>query len=312
MCGEEDYLKRQYRDRLRQALIGDDDMNYAHYKGAKIDIRELIDTCETLPFFAEKRVIVIEDTGFFKNGCDDLLVDYVKNIPEYLYIIFVEHDVDKRSRLYKAVSASGYVSELSAQDDKMLRRWVQQMADAEQKTFEGGALSLFVECTSENMDNMKMEFEKLVSYCADKAVITEADVKTICTEITENRIFDMIAAVGMKNQKKAMELYYDLCTLKEPPLKILALVERQFNMLYQAKLLLSEGYDKPAISKKMGVMPFVAGKYVSQSENFTKESLRCAIEDCVSAEEAVKTGRLNDALSVEMMIVKYSSREEKV
>lgn len=45
-------------------------MNFAHYEGKGIDIRQLIDLCETMPFFANRRVIILEDTGFFKNKCD--------------------------------------------------------------------------------------------------------------------------------------------------------------------------------------------------------------------------------------------------
>jgi DNA polymerase-3 subunit delta len=311
LYGQEGYLKRQYRDRIRKAVLGEDDMNYSHYEGAKMDIRDCIDTCETLPFFADSRVVVIENTGFFKNSCDDLLVDYVKNIPEYLHIIFVESEVDKRNRLYKAVTANGYAAELNMQDEKMLERWIVQLSAADGKTMEKPALRRFLGQTAESMDNMKMELDKLMSYCGDRAVITEEDVAAVCTEVTENRIFDMIAAVGMKNQKRAMELYYDLCTLKEPPLRILALIERQFNMLYQTKLLVKDGYDSATIAKKLGVMAFVAGKYMEQAKIYTLSSLKEAVCDCVEAEEAVKTGKLNDTLSIEMIIVKYSSREEK-
>lgn len=311
LYGTERYLKRQYRDRLKKTILGDDDMNYSHYEGPKMDIKEFIDTCETMPFFSDKRVVVVEDTGFFKTSCDDRLVDYIKNMPEYLYVIFVEGEIDKRNRLYKAVSTQGYAAELVMQDEKMLERWVMQLIAAEKKSMDRKALSLFVERTSVNMDTMKMELDKLISYCAQKDNITAEDVENVCIEMTENRIFDMIAAVGMKDRKKAMELYYDLCTLKEPPLRILALIERQFNMIYQAGMLKASGFETATIAKKMGVMPFVAGKYLSQAGFYSAASLKKAMEDCAVAEESVKTGKLTDTLAVEMILVKYSSREEK-
>lgn len=310
LCGKEGYLKRQYRDRIREAILCGDDMNYSHYESARMNVRECIDTCETLPFFAQKRVVVIEDTGFFKNSCDDLLVNYIKGMPEYLHIIFVESELDKRNKLYKAVSSVGYVAELSMQDERMLEQWTLRLARGQEKSFDRGALHQFVVQTGESMDNMKMELDKLISFCGERPVITQADVREICTVHTEGRIFDMIAAVGMKNQKRAMELYYDLCTLKEPPLRILALMERQFNMLYQALVLSRDGYDSATIAKKMGVMPFVAGKYLEQAKNYGIGDVMSAMEDCVAAEEAVKTGRLGDVLSIEMLIVKYSGRED--
>ena len=73
LCGEEAYLKVQYKNKLLKALNPDDDtMNFNHYEGRNIDVKELIDLCETMPFFADRRVVLLEDTGFFKNKCDEL------------------------------------------------------------------------------------------------------------------------------------------------------------------------------------------------------------------------------------------------
>ena len=79
-------------------------MNYAYYEGKGVEIREVIDLAETLPFFAERRLIVFENTGLFKSSGADL-AEYIKTMPETTYFIFVEEEVDKRSKLYKAVKA---------------------------------------------------------------------------------------------------------------------------------------------------------------------------------------------------------------
>ena len=125
LYGEEGYLKRQYRDRFIKAMLPDGDtMNYAHYEGKNINVREVIDLAETLPFFAERRLIVFEDTGFFKSAGAEL-ADYIKDMPDTTYFIFVENEVDKRSKLYKAVKAKGHIVELSTQDEGTLKRWIQ-------------------------------------------------------------------------------------------------------------------------------------------------------------------------------------------
>ena len=67
LTGEEAYLKNRYKKRLRAAIVGEDDlMNFTAYTGKGIDIRQVIETAETMPFFAERRLIQIEDSGFFK------------------------------------------------------------------------------------------------------------------------------------------------------------------------------------------------------------------------------------------------------
>ena len=65
LYGEEGYLKKQYKDRFIKAMLPDGDtMNYAYYEGKNTDVKEVIDLAETLPFFAERRLIVFENTGF--------------------------------------------------------------------------------------------------------------------------------------------------------------------------------------------------------------------------------------------------------
>lgn len=71
--GEEDYLKKQYRDKLSTALNPDQDtMNFSHFEGKGIDVKEVISLGETMPFFADRRIILLENTGFFKGQCPEL------------------------------------------------------------------------------------------------------------------------------------------------------------------------------------------------------------------------------------------------
>ena len=82
LYGEEAYLKKQYRDRITKAIFPDGDtVNYAYYEGKGINPGELIDLAETMPFFADRRLIVIENSGFFKNASPEL-ADYIKTMPD--------------------------------------------------------------------------------------------------------------------------------------------------------------------------------------------------------------------------------------
>jgi len=121
----------------------------------------------------------------------------------------------------------------------------------------------------------------------------------------------MVSAIADKKQKKALELYYELLALKEPPMRILFLIARQFNLLLQVKELTKKGYQNKAIGERVGLPGFIAGKYVTQASRFRPEDIREALEACVAAEEAIKTGKMNDTMSVELLIIKYSSPSEK-
>ena len=45
---------------------------------------------------------------------------------------------------------------------------------------------------------------------------------------------------------------------------------------------------------------------LSQAKGFTMQQLKQAIRDGVDYEEAVKTGRMNDQMAVELFLMKYS------
>lgn len=307
LYGEEAYLRRQYRDRLKDALIGDDTMNYHYYEGKNISIGEVIDQAETLPFFAEKRLIMIENSGFFKSG-GDALADYLKEPASASYFVFVETEMDKRSRLYKTVQSKGCAVEFAVQDETTLKRWILGMVKKENKKISGQTLEFFLDKTGTDMENIRREIEKLFCYCLDRDAITAADIDAVCTRRLGNHIFDMVGAIADKKQKKALELYYELLAQKEPPMRIMFLIARQFNLLFQVKELRGKGYSNKTIGEKVGLPGFVAGKYVTQASRFKTEEIRDALEVCVETEEAVKTGRMNETMGVEMLIIKYSSQ----
>lgn len=306
LYGEEAYLRKQYKDRLKSAIIGDDTMNFHYYEGKNISIGEIVDLAETLPFFAERRLIILENSGFFKSGGEQL-AEYLANQAETTYFVFAETEVDKRSKLYKTVQSKGSAVEFGEQDESTLKRWVLGMMKKEGKNISQNALNYLLEKTGTDMENIRKETEKLFCYCMEKDVIEIADIEEICTKRLSSHIFDMVSAIADKKQKQALELYYELLALKEPPMRILFLIARQFNLLMQVKELHKKGFQNKAIGEKVGLPGFIAGKYVTQASRFSKEDLRAAVEACVEAEEAIKTGKMNDNMSVELLIIKYSS-----
>lgn len=307
LTGEETYLRNQYRKRLRDALLDPEDtMNASVFEGKGILPGQVIDLAETMPFFAERRVIELQDSGFVKNACPEL-ADYIPNIPETTCLILTESEVDKRGRVYKAVKKSGRVVEFKRQNERTLERWVLGTLKKEGKNIREETMQAFLQRTGADMERIDRELEKLLCYTMDREVVTLEDVEAVCSEQTENRIFDMIQAVTDRDQNRALNLYADLLAMKEPPMRILALITKQFNRLLLLKALSGQGTEKQRMAEAAGVPPFALGKYLAQCRRYTEEQLRQAVEDCVEADERVKTGRMGDQLGVELLIVKYSA-----
>ena len=299
LYGEERYLIRQYRDKLKKAIVTEDDtMNFSNFEGTEINQKEIIDLAETLPFFAEKRLIIMEDTGLFKKGGEDL-AEYLPSAPESTFFVFVEEEVDKRSKMYKAIGKSeGAAIEFSQQSDDTLARWVGGRIKKEGKGMTQAAYNLFIAKTGSDMENIDKELEKLLCYCLEKDTIEEADVEAITTEQIQSKVFDMVDAISNHKQKVALDLYYDLLALKEPAMRIMFLITRQFQMLMIVKSMSNKGFGNKDIASKAGCPEWAVKKYQAQGRGYSLEQLKKAVNDGVSYEEAVKTGQMNDQLAV--------------
>lgn len=303
--GPEDYLRRQYRDKLKNAILPESDtMNYNYYEGKGIDVNEVIAMAETLPFFADHRLIILENTGFFASACDPMAA-YVKEIPEATIMIFVEENVDKRNKLFKAVTAAGYAANMASPDQETLIKWVAGMLKNDGRKITRGDVLLFLSIIDMDMENIRQELEKLVCYTMGRDVVTSEDIHAVCSVHTENKIFDMINAIAAKNLKDAMVLYNDLLTLKEPPMRILYLIARQFNVLLQIRELSGQGFPSNIIAERTAMKEFIVRKNLGLARRFTVAELRAAVEFCLQMEEDVKTGRMQDQIAVELVIYKY-------
>ena len=302
--GDEAFLKKSYKNRLKEAVVGDDSMNFHRFDGKGIDLKEVISLADTMPFFGERRMILIEDSGLFKGGGADPLVEYLPGMPDTSILVFVESEVDKRSRLYKKVKDLGYAAEMGRQDARQLSSWAGGILAKEGRKITGRTMELFLGKTGDDMENIRMELEKLINYTMGRDVITDQDVEEICTARVTNKIFDMVAAIVTRRTGDAMELYEDLLTLKEPPMRILFLIARQFNQILQVKELTAQGMDRGTIASKLKMQPFVVGKVMPQARAFSREQILSYVDLCVDAEEAVKTGRLNERLAVELLITR--------
>lgn len=303
LYGSEDYLKQQYKHKLINALVlPDDTMNYTYREGKSINPLEIIDLAETMPFFADCRLILMEDSGFFKSSCEELAA-YIPEMPQSTCIVFVESEIDKRCKMYKAVNKTGHVAEFAAQNEQLLTRWILGRLKKEDKKITQSVMRLFLSKTGTDMGNIDKELEKLLCYTLHKEVIEAEDVEAVCTGQVTNQIFEMVNAIGKRQSRQALSLYYDLLALKEPPMRILYLINRQFRILLDLKSMKHASLDVKTMASKAGIPPFAVKKNLEQANVFSEQELKQTLENGVGLETAVKTGKMDGQIAVELFIV---------
>lgn len=306
--GEEEYLKLQYRNKLIAALVNEgDNMNFSKYTDTGINVNQVIDQAETMPFFAEHRVILIENSGFGKKIPEEL-GEYLSSIPDFTIFIFVEPTADERGKLYKAAKAAGRDIEINMPNENVLTQWVGAMLKDSGKQMKKDAWVQFRDMTDSSMDNMKRELDKLVTYVGDRSQITIEDVNAICIPQIETKIFDMINSIAVKDLPKTMELYQDMLSAKEPPMRILYMIVRQFRQLAVIRELEEQGDSSATIAKKIGMQDYIVRKNEALIRNLGSKEIKNLLVDAATFEQQVKTGLLDENLAVEMIMMKYAAK----
>lgn len=308
LTGSEGYLKKQYKEKLAKALVDiEDNMNYYYVEGHNPNLSNIYETGETLPFFSEHRVLVLENTGLLKKSADGVS-EHFERFPDSTVVIMVEDEVDGRNGLYKWFKKNGYVTELTMPSEKMLISWIKKLCSDEDKNIEDQAVFYMIEHMGTEMFLLKNELEKLFSYCIDRNTITIEDINAVCLDEAEDKMFDMLDAIGARNQKKALKLYRDLLELRKPAMQILSLLTRHYNILMQIAALKDDGKDGKSIASLCGIPPFTVKKYMNQASVYQYPELKEMLEKCSKTDQEIKIGVVKDTVGVELLIVEFSGK----
>jgi len=279
-------------------------MNFSKFENRGIDLSEVQSIADTLPFFSDYRLIVIQDSGLFKTSND--FADYLEHMPDSTIIIFVEKEIDKRNKLYKYVNKNGIAAEIKLKDAQETLNWAARRLKDAGKVFTRQTMEYFLQRVDNNLYSLSNEIDKLVAYTGDRQEVTIADIDEICPAFLQNHIFQMVDAVGASDADKALKLYNELIELKEAPSYILYMLIRHFNILLQISSL--GGAAKNEIAAKIGISPYFVGNYQRQAAGFKREQLKNALESSLDTEQKFKTGILDDQIGVELLIVGLVSR----
>lgn len=310
--GEEDYLRSQDEKWLRDTLLGSGDpsMNLSTFTGKDFTADDIIGIAQTMPFFADRRVVVLEETYLLQKAKSDVdrLVDYMRSdaYPETTCLLFVQKEIgNKNGKLYRTLSGKdGAILQCPVQSEDIIRKWIGNLINKRGLTIDNRAADLFLRDVGTDMLNVKNELEKLMSYCEGTGKITLQDVQAVTTPQVTDRIFDMIEAIARKQSDKALGIYADLLELNERPAGILWNLMREYNQLLCIKEMQSAGVGSQEMASRLKMNSWVvANKLAPIAMNTDQAQLLQNLERCAQTDMAYKSGKIDDRVGVEKLIV---------
>lgn len=283
------------------------------------NIGEIIADIETPAFGYEKKLIVARNTGILnkegkRKNADmskirENLAEYLdknnKVISESVILVFVEEDVDRRSKLYKTIEKIGNVCNFEYQKPIQIEKRMKAICNGYKVKISDSNLKYFVEICGTNMQELINEIRKLIEYAGENGTIEKKDIDNLCIKKLESVIFDLTDNLGRKQTDKAIEVLKNLIYEKEPIQKILITLYNHFKRIYLTKIAIKNNKD---IITSLNLKPnqtFLVNKYKMQSKYFEEKELKNILQSLRDLDYNYKIGLIDLQIGLESILCRY-------
>ena len=324
--GKEYYLIenaiKEIKSTLNDGMI---DFNLDVIDGKETTLDQIISSIETLPFMDDKKVVILKDfellKGKKKNFTDEdekYFTDYVDNIPSTTTLVLVVYgDIDKRKSLVKKVSKNGVVFNCDKLSDMDLFKWVKKKFETNKVIIDNAQVMYFIDQegyrdknSEKTLSDLENEINKISSFVGKENKVTNDIIDQLSQKKVENDIFKLIDYVGQKNSSDAMKILSDMLYEGESVFGIFSMIARQFKVIMQVRQLQLQGHSSKSIADRLKLHPFVVGKALKQTKNFSDEIIIDILNSILESDFKIKNGLVRDTLAIEMLISKYCKKDK--
>jgi DNA polymerase-3 subunit delta len=257
-------------------LAEHDEFGIERLDGEEADYARLQESLTSLPFLADKKLIVLRRPSAnkeFTEHAEELL----NNIPDTTDVVIIEPKLDKRLAYYKQLKKQTDFREFKELDVPGLARWL--VAEA---TSRGGKISqadatYLVDRVGANQQLLSNELEKLLLHSAQ---ISRQSIDLLTEATPQSTIFELLEAAFAGNAKRAMQLYKEQRVLKVEPPQIVAMLAWQLHVIALIKAAQDRSADQIAAEAKLS--PYVVKKSQSIARKLTIADLKTLVRDLLA------------------------------
>lgn len=346
--GENELDRDEAAAKLRRDLATGDpamvDLNTTVFDGGRLTMGELRHACDSIPFMADCRLVIAhglltrlasgrkgdeqdgaaEQDPAWKRAFRDQLVAYLPTLPPATQLIFIEskalppsdpvlklaqgQKVPEEEQKKKRDKIPEFAQAFPLPKEKDLVAWVQKRVKDGKGKISNDAAWLLTELIGLDLRLLDQEIDKLLTYAGGERPVSADDVRALVSRAREEKIFALVDCVGRRETARALQLLHYLLEQEEHPLQILAMLGRQIRILIQVSELRTQGLVPPEIAGRLGLAPWMVDKFIDQAKKFDMAQLEAAHRRLVDTDWAIKTGKLEDTLALDLLVVGLGQR----
>jgi DNA polymerase-3 subunit delta len=324
--GRDDFSRREELGRIKTSLDTDGMLatNTDVLDGREVTLEQLTAVCSTVPFLGSHRLVVVEGLlGRFESSDRPRrpasggrprrgpgpelerwrpLAECVQSLPDSTTLVFLDDELSAGNPLLDALRPHAKVIEFRELKPGAVLQWVMERAQRQGVDISPTAAKLLAELVGNKLWILASELEKLAAYVHGRR-IEGADVKALVSAARDVNVFAMVDAVVERRAPLALRLLRQQVAQGVESGYLLAMVVRQYRLIIQAKELSQSGISTQEIGQRLGIgSDFVLQRVLDQADRYSLSRLKAAYRRLLEADEAVKRGRYNEELALELLV----------
>ena len=330
LSGQDDFSLTQSLEEIKReigdqaALVG----SITTLDGQQGTLEQLRPFCETVPFLAGKRLVIIKGllerfepkgrpsrqkktTPTSRQDEYKSLGTYIAKIPDSTVVVLVDGKIANNNPLFRELAAKAVVKSFPLVRGTKLSQWGQNQVKVEGGSISLPAVALLAKLVGSNLWIMTSEINKLVLFAPDRR-IEEDDVKKVVSHTQQDDVFKLVDAIVEFRVELAEQLLEQLLRRGEAPAYLLFMLWRQVQMIVRAKELGQQRKPKTEIQHRLGItQEFAFRKTLEQASRYSLPRLRGVYHHLLEADLSIKTGKYGGELALNILVAELCQRGQR-
>lgn len=281
---------------------GFDSSSVTTYDLEEDSITSLIEDADTISFLTPNKVIIGKNLS--NNNLDEknlkTLSKYLDNPNSDVLLILVTTNIDARKKIIKEVINKLSLVNIST-DTKTLVKDILKGYDVEYRV-----INLLEEYYSEDLERLISETKKLALAFINTKKITYKDTLELLVKPLNKQdslAFDLVREIALKDKKKAVNIYNELLSYNIESYALFGLLESQYRLLYQVKVLNKRNISYNDMASILEVHPFRVKKTLELVRYYTLKEIRKLLKNLSDIDFKIKSGVYENNIIIDLLIL---------